>query len=137
MEHASLSVSFDAGRQFEDDMARLLGLDKVPGSGNQPWYKLDLGDAGNLLLSLKWTGARTFTINQALLDEVDQAVVAPGGVGGDVLGGLLVGLNGRAILCMDASDMVRMLQEKRKFGVQTKADARRERAKTSILDRDD
>jgi len=126
---------FESGREYEAELARRLGLNSVPGSGNTPWLKLDLGDAGNVLLSVKWTGKSTFPLSRALFEEIEEAILAPGGVGGDVIGGLIVGVGGRDIVCLDVNDLARILKEKRRFGVQTKAVARRERAKTSILDR--
>ena len=128
---------FEEGRTFEEQMADRLGLEMVPASGATPWAKLDLGEDGQLLLSLKWTSKGTFTINMGLVGEIDDAVSAPGGVGGDVIGGLLYYLNGKIRIDMDAVDLMKMLQEKRRFGMQSKAEAKRERARTPILQRED
>lgn len=129
--------AIESGFEFEEEMAELLGLEQQPGSGNTPWYKLDLTDGSSILLSLKWTGKKSFPLSDGLMHEVDRAVSAPGGVGGDTLGGALIGVGGRAILCMDVRDVVRMLQEKRRLGMQSKAEARRERARIPQLMRED
>lgn len=67
------------GRLFEKELAKELGLQIVPGSGNQWHSKLDL--KGKLARwSLKYTGAKSFTITQ---HDVTEAVEATQGISGD------------------------------------------------------
>lgn len=129
------------GRRFEEAIAAYLGADLVPGSGSGWAAKLDLGDEGRYLFSLKRTDAGSFPLSPRLLHEIDVALEGPGGVGLGTIGGLIVGVQGdsgeSAILCMWLGDAKRMLEEKRSLGVQSKADARVERASTPAALRDD
>jgi hypothetical protein len=68
------------GITFEKEMAKTLGLDRVPGSGNQWHSKLDL--KGRLTRwSLKFTSKDRYTITQADIDEARAATTSLSGDG--------------------------------------------------------
>jgi uncharacterized membrane protein len=56
------------GAQFEEDLSEEFGMERMPGSGNQPWWKLDLAGKG-FRFSLKATAAQTATIKASDIDE--------------------------------------------------------------------
>lgn len=67
------------GRDFEDELSREFGLEKVPGSGNQWHSKLDLKGRG-FRWSLKSTSKDSFSIKK---EDIDEAIRACFGQGGD------------------------------------------------------
>ena len=77
------------GRKFESLFAKLFGGTEVPGSGNQPFRKMDI-EGDSLLWSLKATKKESFRLNKKDLKEVYEAVRGPGGVGGSVIPGLAI-----------------------------------------------
>lgn len=127
-----------AGRAFEDDVAALLGAEKVPGSGNQWYAKLDVGKVGELLMSLKWTGVDPFPRLSTLMAEVDDAILAPGGAGPETAGAVVTGgPTQRTMVHIDLLTFAKLFEEKAKLARQSKADARVERSKTPIALRDE
>lgn len=56
------------GRQFEEELSEEFGLVRIPGSGNQPWWKLDVAGKG-FRLSLKATGNKSASIKASDIDE--------------------------------------------------------------------
>lgn len=123
----------ERGRQFEKEMAAVLGADLVPGSGNQWFAKLDLQKLGTLMLSLKWTGKDGFVLTPKLFKEIYDAVYAPGGVGKDVIGGAVISVGDTPYAIFNLNDLVRILQEEITIGVQSKADAKVSRSRIPLI----
>lgn len=67
------------GDDFEQDLSKEFGLDRVPGSGNQWHSKLDLHGKG-ARWSLKATSKDSISISRRIIDE---AIRATGGLSGD------------------------------------------------------
>lgn len=89
---------------FEERTAEALGAELVPNSGQGKWAKMDVQNA-SLLVSCKWTNKATRTYRPAEMDEVERAVRGQGGVGGDVLPALAIGIQDEEpIIMMRASD---------------------------------
>jgi hypothetical protein len=94
---------------FEERVARALGGELVPQSGGGRWAKLDVR-GGALLVSCKWTARGSRSISSVEFDEAERAVRGPGGVKGDVLPALAVGLaDDEPIVMMRASDFVELV----------------------------
>lgn len=68
------------GRQFEEDLAREFGLNRVPGSGNQLHSKLDVSGKG-ARWSLKATHKKSITLTQEIIDEALEACLGLNGDG--------------------------------------------------------
>jgi len=68
------------GRQFEEDLAKEFGIQRVPGSGNQYHSKLDVQGKG-ARWSLKATGKKSITLTQETLDEALEACLGLNGDG--------------------------------------------------------
>lgn len=67
----------DIGRQFEEEFAEELGLEPVPGSGNQWHSKLDV-TGGGARWSLKATGHASASIKKKDVLEAEEACVDTG-----------------------------------------------------------
>lgn len=74
---------------FETLFAKKYKSKKVPGSGNQPFRKMDI-EGNSLLWSLKATKNESFRITKKDLKEVYDAVKGSGGVGGTIIPGLAI-----------------------------------------------
>lgn len=113
------------GGEFEERFAREMGLDRVPGSGNQWISQLDLkGFAARW--SLKWTRFRSFQLDTDLIDEAVIACEGPGGTGEMPLWGVELNDNpDYDLVIMRKSDFKRMTQEELVLSRESKADARR------------
>jgi len=74
-----MTDSQEKGRQFEKEAAKELGLDLVPGSGNQWHSKLDLKGRATRW-SLKFTDTKSYRLDQS---DIDEAYVATQGLTGD------------------------------------------------------
>jgi hypothetical protein len=124
--------ALEAGRQFERQVAKLMGADLVPNSGACWWAKLDLG-RHKLVFSLKWTGKKTFTLTKGLLDEVRAALVAPGGLGADWTGGWIVEVDGQALAIMRVEDLIELLRDDARVFSPSRSRERRMRANRKLL----
>jgi hypothetical protein len=93
----------DAGREFEDRFAESIGGTVVPNSGQGRWAKMDVRGL-RILFSCKWTGKDSRRVSEVEFDEVMRAVRGPGGVGGDVLPAMAIGLGSRTYVVMEAGD---------------------------------
>lgn len=94
---------------FEERTAEALGAELVPNSGQGKWAKLDVRGA-TLLVSCKWTDKATRAYRPAEMDEAVRAVRGQGGVGGDVLPALAIGIqDDEPIIAMKASDFAELV----------------------------
>lgn len=103
--------SFRLGREFEHRFEELTGAKPTPASGNQ-WHATMDFEGGRLLWSLKWTGKLSFPVTARSLDEVVEAVEAPGGRGGDTIPALCFDVGGEVIAAMRLHDLMRVVEEK-------------------------
>ena len=136
----SIARNKEQGLGFEDRMAARLGAEKMPGSGNKWYARLDLGLQA-FLLSLKHTRLRSYDLTVHELAEIREVIHAPGGVGGDTLGALLVGIgegeDEHLVVVQPLDDWLRMVTEQRKLVVESKAEARKRSSTVPVLLRED
>ena len=129
--------ALQAGRDFEKQVAEFLGAEMVPGSGNQWYAKLDVGEAGGLLASLKWSTVDQMPRLTRLMNETRQAITAPGGAGIETFGAVILGGPQKTTITMYLDDFARAFEEKITLTRQSKVDAKIDRARTPILFRED
>lgn len=98
------------GREFESRFVKKRGGRKQPGSGNTPFYKLDI-DATRLLLSLKWTEKKSFPVTASDMQEVVDAVYGLGGLGGEYTPALVFELEGDEYVTLKFDDLAKLIQE--------------------------
>jgi hypothetical protein len=127
----------EIGREFEEAWSKRVGGKLVPGSGNKWWAKMDVGDA-EFLWSCKATTNNGFRITQELVDEVVEAVFAPGGRGSSTPAlALRVGTPAYDLVVLRADDFERIVQQEVKYVRQSNEDSKRQRAAVPELLRDD
>ncbi len=121
-------------------MAEEFGLSLVPGSGNQPWWKLDLSGVKSRW-SLKFTGSSSFRLTQ---DDITEAVEATQGISGDgsiPLWLLRIGSADFDMVVMRKQDFMLMqegdLQLIGSDAPPRKSDERRARSRVPVLMRED
>lgn len=126
-----------SGRRFEKFWARLFGVEPVKGSGSLWYAKMDVGD-GAILWSCKYTDAASFSLTKDLMREVEKAINAPGGSGGSTLPGIATSLDGEVFVTLRAEDFLRIFKaEDARYIVPSRAEQKRNRARTPSLLRDD
>src|SRR4051812_10344961 len=81
------------GGRFEKFWARLFGTEPTRGSGNIWYAKLDVGDI-RFLWSCKFTDAESFRVSKGTIREVQDAINAPGGIGGSAIPGVATAIDG-------------------------------------------
>lgn len=124
----------DIGREWEREFAAEMGGELVPASGALWFAKLDVGDR-HFLWSLKATGKGERTIARDELREVVEACEGPGGTGD--MPGMALKIDGEAFVLLRLSDFRHVVEEKIQYVKQSKADAKRDRARLPILLRDE
>lgn len=126
------------GFDFEEYLATLFGMERVPGSGNQFHAKLDVTDSGMLSRwSLKSTKHKSYPISQAEIDEAVFACEGPGGKGEIPVWALRVGDDDHILICFRPHDIKRIMEEEIKLVREDKTDAKLRRASLPELLRDD
>lgn len=129
------------GTQFEKLFAKLFGGKEVPGSGNQPFRKMDTEQGTFILWSLKATSQESFRITKKDLDEVYEAVRGLGGVGSGTVAGLAICFvegdeptsSDKIFAVLDMDDYVMQLKEKPEIFSPSKADIKYAKAKVPQL----
>lgn len=96
------------GYEFEEEFAAEIGGSLVPHSGQGKWAKMDANGA-QILWSCKWTSHETRKFSVEEFDEVMRAVRGPGGVGGDTLPGMAIGLQDRSFVVMETADFAELV----------------------------
>lgn len=131
------STPQEKGRAYERRFAKARGAEPVPQSG-AGIYKLDAGQR-QLLWSLKWTGARSFRVDEEMLRELDRATSGAGGIGHDVTGLLVVRLEplDREVFVGDVDDIVRLLESDAQLIPPSKDTMKRARSRVPGLFRED
>lgn len=125
----------DEGGAFEKRFAETIGGSIVPYSGQGKWAKMDVNGA-QILFSCKWTGSETRTLKPSEFDEVLRAVRGPGGVGGDILPGMAIGVRDRSFVLMDSHDFAELVVNREPMTVtMSKAESRRAHAGETPLQR--
>lgn len=121
------------GTEFENELAKELGLKRVPGSGNQWHNKLDVKGRGTRW-SLKATGDSGFRIDASMLRE---AIDACGGIGGTGETPVwAVRIPDGDFIIMRSEDWIRFMKEDAEFSIpQSSAEKRRSRARQTQLGR--
>lgn len=127
----------DRGIQFEEEFAARFGVEPHRGSGNKWYCRMDLGTGQPILWSLKSTKHASFSVQQSDIDEVIEAVEAPGGVGGDVLPGLGVRVRDLDLVVLRADDFIALITEQMAYIRPSKAEVKRAAARVSLLLRDE
>jgi hypothetical protein len=123
------------GREYEKRFSKKHNLETVPNSGAGRFRKLDV-EGIRLLLSLKWTANKSYSITKSDLDEVDEAVRGPGGLGGDYIGMLVTELEGEDFVTLRFDDLVGLLTEKPALFQPDKNQVKRRRASVPSLFRE-
>jgi hypothetical protein len=127
------------GRDFEKRFAKEFGLKTVPGSGSGAFYKLD-NEGKRMILSLKWTSAKSFRVSKDILDEAEEAVYGPGGVGGDYVPAVVTNVEDESFITFRASDLLRLFKEAPSLWTSeeaSKKDVKKARAKVPSLFRNE
>jgi hypothetical protein len=129
-------VTKAAWAEFEERVATALGGKIVPQSGGGHWAKLDV-DGATLLVSCKWTKHASFTYTTTLIDEAERAVRGPGGVKGDVLPALSIGLDTEEpLILMKISDFTELVLNRIPADVHmSKSETRRSEAALTPIQR--
>ena len=130
-----IKTAQEEGREFEGSFSGKYGGDKVPGSGNGKFFKLDVRDS-KFLWSLKWTGKKSFSFKKSDLKEVEDEVYGPGGLGHEYVPGLATELEGEIYATIKMDDLVKLLEQDVKIFQPDKATVKRQRANTPSLMRD-
>ncbi len=68
------------GHDFEEEVNDLLDGQLQPGSGNQPFKKLDI-DKQEFIVSCKWTSKASIRVDAPMLSDALLASLGPGGTG--------------------------------------------------------
>lgn len=118
------------GFDFEEEFAGLLGSKVTPGSGNQWFAKMDIGD-GHILWSLKHTIKDTLTVNQKLINEVENAAGAEGS-----MPGIAVKVAGEPFVMLRMEDFIKIVQEEIKIAPPSRSEIKRKNAATPLILRD-
>jgi hypothetical protein len=125
------------GYRFERYFAKIFGVSPTRGSGSQWTAKMDVGD-GTILWSLKHTDAESFRVTQGLMREVIDAINGPGGVGGDVIPGLAISVQGEIYTVLRADDLIAMLTSDEVGYIRpSKGEAKRRRARVPNMFKDE
>lgn len=126
----------DIGSWWEQEFARRVGGELIPGSGNKWYAKLDAKDA-KLLWSCKATDFKTYPVTKADLDEARRAVLAPGGIGPDYLPALAIHTSQCEFVAMAMPVFMQMVTEPVRYVRPSKIDTRRARSKIPQLFRNE
>lgn len=123
----------DIGREFEEQWSKRIGGRVQPGSGNQWFARMDV-DQSSILWSCKATGKESYRLSGKDLDEVTDAVDAPGGKGGETIPAMALKIGeDREVVVLRADDFLALLQEKVKLFTPDKATQKRELSKLPQL----
>jgi len=133
------------GTLFERLFSKLFGAKEVPGSGNQPFRKMDTESGAFILWSLKATNKKSFSITRKDLDEVYEAVRGLGGVGSDTVAGLAICFvegdepkpTDKIVAVIDIHDYVAQLEQKPEIFKPDKSTSKYARAAIPQLFRQD
>lgn len=133
------------GGLFEKMFAKLFGAKEVPGSGNQPFRKLDTEQGSFILWSLKATHKKSFSVTKKDLEEAYEAVRGLGGVGSDTIAGLAICFvegdepkpTDKIVVVLDIHDYISQLKEKPEIFKASKSDEKYARAAVPQLLRQD
>lgn len=125
-----MSTPQELGYQWDAEVARLIGGERHPGSGNRVYRKLD-ASVGTLIFSGKHTVHRSFSVTDDDLDEAVRAVSGPEGLKPGVVPILAVKLGtGRKVAVLDLETLVEWLQAPPQIIEPSKQDALRATART-------
>lgn len=126
----------EEGINFEKRFSKKYQSDRVPGSGNGTFYKMDSKNS-KFLWSLKHTSKKSFSFKSEDLKEVQKEVYGPGGIGLDYVPAMAVELQGEVYCLLLMDDLVKLLEQNIKVYNTDKAREKRERAKTPRLLREE
>jgi hypothetical protein len=124
------------GINFEKRFSKKYQSERVPGSGNGVFYKMDSKNS-KFLWSLKHTSKKSYTFKSDDLKEVQKEVYGPGGIGLDYVPAMAIELEGEVYCLLLIDDMVKLLEQNIKVYNTDKAREKRERAKTPRLLREE
>ncbi len=120
------------GRSYEKDFAKRLGLKTVPGSGNQPFYKLDV-EGAKILFSLKHTENKSISLKAADLDEAKDAIYGESGIGPDYTPAMSLQMDGEEYAVLRMDDLVKLLETKPEIFKPSKKNEKRARASVPAI----
>ena len=124
------------GRNFEDRFTKKFQSDKVPGSGNGIYFKMDAKNS-KFLWSLKHTSKKSFSFKKEDFDEVKAEVYGPGGIGIDYIPAMAIEIEGEVYSLLLMNDLVKLIEQDIKVYTPNKAKQKREKAKTPRLLREE
>jgi hypothetical protein len=123
------------GTEFENDLASELGLQRVPGSGNQWHAKLDVKGRGTRW-SLKATSDDGFRVSHSMIMEAIFATEGIGGTGEIPVWAIRLG-TGDDFIIMRKQDWIRFMKDEGFSIPKSKSEERRQRAATPQLLREE
>lgn len=127
-------MSTDIGKEYEYDMEDLIGLERVPGSGNGWAHKLDVKGRGTRW-SLKATSKSSFRVGEDMIAEAIRATAGIGGTGETPVWGVRTSVGDFVI--MRTEDWIRFMKSDVFSIPLTKSEERRARAQIPELFRNE
>lgn len=128
-----MSSNYDQGKQFEEAFAELIQGKIQPQSGGGWYAKLDVRGT-QLLVSCKSTKHASFSLTPYTLQEAENAVWGPNGVGPDAVPAIAVELLDNGIyVTMKADEFVRLMTNTDISLKPTKGEEKRLRTKVPKL----
>jgi hypothetical protein len=125
-------TSQELGRDFDYELADLIGGKRVKGSGNRSYAKLDARGT-QIAVEGKYTDAESFRVTEGLLDKIARAVLGPEATySSDVAAFLVVkiGPNGRPKAVIDLALLLEWIASPPELVEATSQDRLRATAKT-------
>jgi len=126
----------EAGLAFEEELARELGLQRVPGSGSGFSSRLDLHGYG-VRWSLKWTRKDSCPVGANEIDEAVCACEGPGGTGDIPVWAVRLRSDPKYdLVIMRKNDWKAMCEDASRLHKQSSADAKRIRSSIPAIIRE-
>src|SRR3954462_13531161 len=116
------------GDDWENEVEADTGGHRQPQSGAGPFFKLDIEGASSFLISAKATDFKTYPIGNDEMQEIERALVAPGGVGPSALPIVALKVRGAKLAGLRWEDLLEMAREPRSLFRESRTAAKRRRA---------
>lgn len=128
-------TSQDRGRQWDHELAGLVGGQRVKGSGNGVAFKLDVGVRGLIVFEGKHTDAESFRVTPEILDQVRNAVSGPAStyVSAEAILAIRLGVAQRRFALVELDTLIEWLKAPPEILTSTKMEGLRAGARASRL----
>lgn len=123
------------GREYEKYIADQLGMQTVKGSGSLWYNKLDVEGRG-LLISAKYTEKNSYALSSGVIQEAIAGASGVGGVGGETVPTLVLGIGGEDLAVMRLSDLRGLLLSGTKLFEPSEKEQKKSAAKVPRILRD-